>query len=136
MKIKKQLDERQRLIGYKYGFQAFWLLLFEVVIIDILFLSIDPNIDFVNIFFNHIGIVNLLILITIPPLGYFILRSLISGCINTESRWLYYVYAPLFTVLYLINSNNLKMLIPLLILFWSAFFINVYHLCKTNIKKE
>lgn len=126
MKMFNHFDESKKILIYKYGSQSFFILMFEIILLDILYISIDPINEVYNFLFNKIGIENLLIFVIIIPISYNLIRSLISGCIYSKYKLLYCIYAPVFTLIYLQKIRYILMAIPLLIILWSIFFVNLY----------
>lgn len=121
-------DEKTRNLRNKYGYQAFVILMVEIVIITLFYISGTLSNSFYKYLFVTIDTGDLLLLPIWLPLGYLIIRSIISNCIDPKSRIIYLILAPLNTILHIRTPNSLAMEIPFIVVLWAAFIASVISL--------
>ncbi len=130
--MANKIDNKHKFLSYKYGYHAFFILLIEIVLLISFYISDLSVNEIYQYIFITIGIDNLLIFIILPPLGYFVLRSVISDTINKKTSRLYFVFAPFFTFIYFLNPHVPIMAIPLLIMFWLVFITYLIKLIRPS----
>lgn len=128
--MKNQLNEKQKLLLYKYGFQAFIILMIEIGIIAILYACREYSDSIYNLL-NRIKTKELFLALIPLPIGYFAIRGLLSDCDYAKLKGFYYL-VPFYTIIFLLNSKGMIYKIPLLIVFWILFIITIYKLIENK----
>lgn len=128
-------DEKTKMLFNRYGHQAFLIFMSEIIIFTLFYIGGTPNNIFYKYLFVTIDTGDLLLLTLWLPLGYFIIRSIISNCVDPKSRIIYLILAPLNTILYLRTPYNSAMSIPFIVVIWAAFIAAVIRMIYDYVKK-
>lgn len=123
MKSYNQLDEKQTLLNYKYGYQAFFITMAEMMIAAVVYGCVEPR-DAIYQSIQSIDVTMLLFVMAEIPFAYYSIRAMLDNCVQKNRNYLLYIYAPFFSVIALGSKNNF--FIPFLILLWILFFLNLY----------
>lgn len=123
MRSYNQLDEKQTLLNYKYGYQAFFITMAEMMIAVAVYGCVEPR-DAIYKWVQSIDVTTLLFVMAAIPFAYYSIRAMLDNCVQKNNNYLLYIYAPIFSIIVL--GNKKIFFIPFLILLWILFFLNLY----------